>query len=75
MTAMTSAHVTARLTLGGLFPDRVKLLEAPAPLGVAGLRDRAPYVLPDGGGVFALGKACLAALRVAFFDILYGRLL
>jgi hypothetical protein len=32
-------------------------------------------VLLDGGGVFALGKACLAALRLAFFDILYGRLL
>ena len=31
---------------------------------------RARYADLSGGGVFALGKACLAALRVAFLDMI-----
>jgi len=42
MTAIMNAHVTARFTLGGLFPGRVRLLEEPAPLVVAGLLGRVP---------------------------------
>ena len=62
--------MTAFLQEGGLTPD----LAAGAvrlPPEVLERDPYAPFVL--GGGVFALGKASRAALRVAFFDMMLCR--